>query len=360
MRTYFFMRRNINHINPLFRQMASEKGLPAERIDELSSYAADLEENKLPIIYDQIHFSKLVGYNYDYILAMSNDVKSFYKEYQIPKKHGGKRTLEEPYPDLKYIQSWILKNILEKGIKQFISPVAKAFIPGKKLRDNARFHRGNKVVIVLDITDFYTNIQFAQVYNIFIEMKYTKALSMLFARLCTYDNYLPQGAPTSPLLSNMIMKSFDQRLWTYCKRRNVNYTRYADDMTFSGDEIKIRHLITYVKQILPWKLKLNEEKTNVMGTGRCQKVTGVVVNEKLQVTRSYRDKIRQEVYYCIKFGISGHRQRLADLPQWINDDKLYIQHLLGKINYVLQINPNDHVFAGYSQWLKEEYKRRKV
>ena len=352
----FKMKKEAVYNSPLFQQLAEENGLTEERIYELRSHAADVEKHDLPVIHDQVHFSQLVGYEYDYLLAMSNQTEAFYKEYQIPKKHGGIRTLEEPYPDLKYIQGWILKNILEKATKHFVSPVAKAFMPGRKLRDNARFHRGNKTVVVMDIEDFFTNIQMAQVYELFQEMGYCDGLCMLMAKLCTYKGYLPQGAPTSPMLSNMVMYEFDKRLWRYCQEREINYTRYADDMTFSGDEIRIGLLVTFVKQILQWKLRLNDKKTNVMGTGRCQKVTGVVVNEKLQVPRKYRDKIRQEMYYSIKYGVGAHRQRLSDLPKWIKDDKQYIRHLLGKIYYVLQINPTDAVFAGYSRWLKEQYR----
>lgn len=357
MRTYLFkMKKEAIYNNPLFQQMAEEKGLAKERIEELRSYASRLDGHGVPVIYDQTHFSQLVGYEYDYLLAMTNQTERFYKEYQIPKKHGGVRILDEPYTDLKYIQSWILKNILEKATKHFVSPVAKAFLPGRKLRDNARFHRGNKMVVVMDIKDFFTYIQQQQVYNLFCEMGYTKALSMLMAKLCTYNDHLPQGAPTSPMISNMVMREFDKRLWDYCMARKINYTRYADDMTFSGDEIKIRNLVTYVKLILPWKLRINDKKTNVMGTGRCQKVTGVVVNEKMQVPRKYRDKIRQEMYYCIKYGVSAHRERLSGSPKWIKDEKQYIRHLLGRINFVLQINPKDDVFTGYSQWLKDQYK----
>lgn len=344
------------HIDDNLAILSRDSKLSHKRIEEMREYAYKLDDQSLPVIYDQEHFCQLVGYEYYYVLTLSNESEKYYKEFKIPKRHNGFRTIEEPYPDLKDIQSWILKEILDKASKRYVSAVSKAFTPGCKLRDNARFHRGKKKIVVLDIKDFFTNVTFGSVYGIFLDMGYTRALAALFAKLCTCNNYLPQGAPTSPMLSNMVMHDFDEKLWGYCQRRKINYTRYADDMTFSGDDIKIKHLITYVKQNLPNQLRLNNEKTNVMGKGCSQRVTGIVVNEKVQVPRQYRDRIRQEMYYCIKYGITSHRQQIKNLPQWITDNKQYIRHLLGKINFVLQTNPKDVCFVAYSNWLKEKYR----
>ena len=343
------------HIEDNLSILSRENKLSQKRIETMREYAYRLDDQSLPIIYDQEHFCQLVGYEYYYVLTLSNESEKYYKEYKIPKKHNGFRIIEEPYPDLKDIQSWILKEILDKASKRYVSAVSKAFIQGCKLRDNARFHRGKKKIVVLDIKDFFTNVTFGAVYETFFKMGYTRALATLFAKICTYNNYLPQGAPTSPMLSNMVLHDFDERLWGYCHRRKINYTRYADDMTFSGDDIKIKDLITYVKQILPDKLRINNEKTNVMGKGCRQRVTGIVVNEKVQVPRVYRDRIRQEIYYCIKFGITSHRLQVKNLPQWITGDKQYVRYLLGKINFVLQTNPKDVVFLTYSNWLKEKF-----
>ena len=132
------------------------------------------------------------------------------------------------------------------------------------------------------------------------------------------------------------------------------YTRYADDLTFSSDSMHVGHLVAYVKMLLEQKhFTLNERKTKVMGKGTCQRVTGIVVNEKLQVPKKYRDKIRQEVYYSIKYGLVDHMNRLR-LPNWVTTPKLYIRHLLGKVNHVLQVDPHDREFIHYAAWLKEE------
>ena len=141
-----------------FRKVAHQQGLDKEQVGEYISYAMNLYQKGLPIIYDQEHFAHLVGYDYSFILSLSNVSKLYYKQFYISKKNGGTRTIDEPYPSLKEIQTWILDNILTPVSKQFVSPVAKAFMPGKSLIDNAKFHRNKKYVVALDIQDFFSSI----------------------------------------------------------------------------------------------------------------------------------------------------------------------------------------------------------
>lgn len=336
-----------------FRKSARLTKMPEQKVKELLAYAENLNNQGLPIIYDQLHLSLLVGYDYSYLVAVSNDASKFYKHYEIPKRRGGSRPIDEPLPSLKEIQRWILDNILVPASSFMVSPVAKAFMPGKSLRENARFHRGREKVVALDIHDFFPSIGFGAVFGVFEDMGYNKAVAVMLARLCTYHKCLPQGAPTSPMLSNMVFKRSDDYIFHYCRKRGIQYTRYADDLTFSGDNIYTNHLVSYVKMLLsPRHFVLNEEKTKVMTQGRRQNVTGVVVNVSLQVPRAYRDKVRQEVYYCIKYGVVGHMGRI-EKPLWIETSRQYLRHLLGKVNYVLQINPKDKTFLGYRECLRE-------
>lgn len=337
-----------------FRKTARQREMSAQKIDELLAYAERLSIQGLPIIFDQLHLSLLVGYDYSYLVAVSNNPSFFYKHYAIPKRRGGIRLIDEPLPSLKEIQRWILDNILVPASAKMVSPVAKAFMPGKSLRENARFHRGRKRVVSLDIHDFFPSIGFGAVYGAFEGMGYHKSVAVMLARLCSFHKCLPQGAPTSPMLSNMVFKRSDDFIFHYCRNRGIQYTRYADDLTFSGDNINTNHLISYVRMLLtPRKFVLNEEKTKVMSQGRRQNVTGVVVNEKLQVSREYRDKIRQEVYYCIKYGVADHLKRQENLPKWIMTSTQYLKYLMGKVNYVLQINPKDRAFQRYREYIKE-------
>ena len=324
-----------------------------EEIKLLLSYAEELYNQGLPIIYDQVHFSKLVGYDYRYLLSISNLQPFFYKEFNIPKKNGGVRTIMEPYPSLKEIQFWILKHILEPAASEHVSPVAKAFIPGISLRGNARFHKGKQCVIALDLHDFFGSVTYNSIYAIFKKLKYSKSVSTLLANLCTCNGCLPQGSPTSPMLSNFVFKRLDDKIFGYCRKNGILYTRYADDMTFSSNQLSPRRLISYIKMLIASHgFKLNGKKTKVMGRGMRQEVTGVVVNEKMQVNRLYRDKIRQELFFCIKFGFDNHISHMRNLPPWIKTTRHYINHLYGKVNFVLLINPRDNEFLQYKNWLK--------
>lgn len=336
-----------------FSKVAHEKGYSEEETAMMLQYADNLNTQGLPIIFDQYHLSLLLGYDYNYLLSVSNAQYCHYKHYEIPKKKGGSRTIMEPYPALKEVQTWILKNILEPASKQYVSAVAKAFIPGKTVRENARFHRNKNTVIALDLHDFFGTVRFYSVFEVFKKLGYNKQVSTILTHLCMLHGSLPQGAPTSPMLSNFVFFELDIKIFNYCRKRNILYTRYADDLTFSSNEMVPKRIISYVKMLLSHtSFSLNEEKTKVMNRNSRQSVTGVVVNKKLQVSKTYRDKVRQEVYYSIKYGFRDHMQHI-ELPAWINTPKTYARHLYGKVNYVLQINPKDSEFMRYAEWLKE-------
>lgn len=340
-----------------FSLEAKDFGYNAEEIKACLDYAEHLDKQELPIIFDQYHLSLLTGYDYVYLLGVSNYQRGYYRHYEIPKKNGEMRSIEEPFPSLKEIQTWILDNILTPASAKYVSPVAKAFMPGKSLRDNARFHKNKKTVVALDLHDFFGSVRYGSVYGIFKRLGYNESVTVMLTKLCMLKGSLPQGAPTSPMLSNLMFAELDKKIFRYCKERKIMYTRYADDMTFSSDNnMDVSHLMAYVRMIVETKhLKLNEKKTKVMGRGSSQNVTGIVVNDGMQVPKKYRDKVRQEVYYCIKFGFQGHMSRVS-LPEWIKTPQHYKHHLLGKVNHILMVNPKDAEFVRYAQWIKDSMK----
>lgn len=340
-----------------FFGLALYSGYTPQEAERLLTYAEKLNNQGVPIIYNQDHLSRLLGYDYVFLLSVCNHQELCYKKYEIPKKNGGTRTLEEPFPSLKEIQYWILKNILEPISSAKVSPVAKAFMPKKSLRDNARFHKSKNCVVALDLHDFFGSVHYGSVFSVFKSIGYTKQVCTMLANLCVCNDALPQGAPTSPMLSNLVFKHLDDKIFNYCRRHEIMYTRYADDLTFSSNSINPMRLIKYIKMVVKTQgYRINDEKTKVMGKGMQQNVTGVIVNQKLQVNREYRDKIRQEVYFAIKFGIANHMTKVQGLPDWIKTPFHYARHLYGKVGYVLQINPKDTTFIKYRDWLKETMK----
>lgn len=218
-----------------FTLLAVHNSVPYEKTEELLSYAKRLFDQNLPIIYDQRHLSLLIGLDYRYLIAISNCQKAYYKQYQIPKRTGGYRTIMEPLPGLKLAQEWILHNILYKVLDKTVYKTAKAYIPGMNIRENVKFHRNKDVLMCIDIVDFFGTIRFQSVLKIFQELGYTKSVAVLLANLCTLNQALPQGAPTSPMLSNMVFHDIDKSIFQFCRLQRIMYSRYADGMTFSGN-----------------------------------------------------------------------------------------------------------------------------
>ena len=287
------------------------------------------------------------------IYSISNNIEKNYKIYKIKKRNGKYRTIYEPNSILKQIQKQILVNILNN---KCISKYAKAYHKGIGLKDNAISHINKEMLLKLDIKDFFENISFLDVYNSCFPIEYfPKPVGMILTYLCTYDNHLTQGSPTSAYISNLVMKEFDEELGFWCDLRNISYTRYSDDMTFSGNFSPSELIIKVRKMLYKLGLELNNDKIHIVRRSSSQSVTGIIVNEKMQVNIKYRNKIRQEIYYIKKFGLISHLKKCD-----INIDSIkYLNILYGKILYVLQINEKDEEFKKYKQFIgniKKQYK----
>lgn len=329
-------------------ELAKMKGKTDSYCIEQLKYAKPLFDKGLPVIYSQEHLSKLLGYSLEYLYAASNSINNFYRTFYITKKNGGTRRIDEPLPSLKEIQKWILEEVLEPIPE---SPYSKAYKKGKSVKDNARIHRNQEKVLLMDMKDFFGSIHYGRVYSLFLNLGYKDSVAVMLANLCCYDNYLPQGASTSPKLANLIAANMDYRIWNCVKKNGIRYTRYADDMTLSGtfDEKK---LIKKIERIVSESgFMINDNKTRVRRKHQRQEVTGIVVNEKLQLNKHVRRYLRKNAYYIKKYGLEDHLQH-------INETKSnYLYHMIGLTSYALFINPNDEHLKEYLSVFKSQLKK---
>lgn len=279
------------------------------------------------------------------LYAVSNSLGKHYRRKRLPKKGGGCRVLSIPDAVLKRIQRRIADVLL---IHMPVSRYARAYRPGSGTLKNAQPHVGKPVLLKLDILHFFDSIRYSDVKEkVFPGEIYGENIRTLLAMLCYYQDALPQGAPSSPAITNILMFDFDELVGTWCRERGIAYTRYCDDMTFSG-QFDPEQTICFVRGALKERgFLLNGRKTRIQRAGQRQAVTGIIVNEKPAVPREYREKLRQELYYCRRFGVAEHLRRTGrEIPE-----REYALRLLGQTQYVLQISPEDRKAAEARDWL---------
>lgn len=303
------------------------------------------------IVYRELSsLAKDLGFSVRALYSASYHRERHYHSVAVPKGDGTFRELSVPDDFLKAIQRSIVINLLNY---EKVSPYATAYCLGKSTVSNAALHTGKPVLLKLDIRHFFDHIIYPIVKDrVFPSERFSESNRILLTMLCIYRDSLPQGAPTSPAISNIVMREFDDAVGQWCHKRKITYTRYCDDMTFSGSfepSIVIKFVETELNKI---GLFLNRKKTVIAQAGQKQMVTGVVVNEKLNAPSQYRRKLRQELYYCRRYGVREHMNRVGiEMPI-----ECYLEQLLGRINYVLQISPNNLEMAEYQQWIKEQKK----
>ncbi len=287
-----------------------------------------------------------LGFSSRALYSASNTIEKHYHDVEIPKGNGEMRLLHVPDKFIKSIQKSITRNLL---FYMEISPYAVAYRIGWGTKHNASFHAGKHMIMKCDIRRFFDHITFNMLRDkVFSTDRYSENNSILLSILCTYNGTVPQGAPTSPAISNIILRDFDYRVGVWCSERNITYTRYCDDMTFSG-EFASEEVKSFVNaEIHKEGFYLNDKKTVVLHPGQRMEVTGLVVNEKISVPNTYKRRIRQEIYYCQRNGWEEHLLNIK------NGDAVdtYKKKLLGKVNYVLSIEPNNREMKEYKGWIR--------
>ncbi len=295
------------------------------------------------IIYNELSSIEAdLGISAKTLYGLSNSLSKHYRPVDLPKRNGGARKLYVPDEALKRVQRAIAEKLL---ILEPVSRYATAYVFGKSIISNADPHTGKEKILKLDICKFFDNILYSTVKDkAFPKTRYAENIRILLSMLCYYQDVLPQGAPTSPAISNIIMYDFDNTVGEYCRTKQITYTRYCDDMTFSGELDNIPQLLDFVEGELKNNgFLINKKKTKTVTSSNRQIVTGLVVNEKTNISKDYKRNIRKEMYFLKKHGISSHLEKIA----FVQSQDAYLQSLLGRINFVLQVCPDDSEFAEY-------------
>jgi RNA-directed DNA polymerase len=270
-----------------------------------------------------------------------------YHRYSIPKKTGGMRAISAPKASLADLQTWVLSRILEP-LK--VEPEAHGFVPGRSIVSNATPHVGQKIVVNLDLKDFFPSVTFRRVKGLFEKLGYSEQVATVLALICTEpprlpvdvdgrklwvalgERMLPQGACTSPAITNIVCRRLDRRLAGLARKRGYAYTRYADDLTFSGEGSDgVALLLKGVRSILQDEgFREHPTKTRVMRPGRRQEVTGVIVNAKTGVAREDVRALRAILHNAAKHGLASQNR---------DGHPNFEAHLRGLVAYVTMVDP---------------------
>ena len=270
---------------------------------------------------------------------------SYYNSFTINKKSGGIRIIDAPTGDLKKLQIKLAQSLYEhrKLVNERYNirdNISHGFEKNKGIITNAKNHVNKKFIINLDFENFFGNFHFGRVRGYFEKNKNMNIpieIATIIAQLVCYEGVLPQGAPTSPIIANMICEILDKRLIHLAKEYKLYYTRYADDLTFStNDKMILEEYDSFLKriqyEITSFGLSINDKKTRLIYNNCRQEVTGLVVNEKISIKNDYYKKTRamaNSLYTCGEFKI--------------NDEIGKIKQLEGRFSFINQIDKFNNI-----------------
>jgi retron-type reverse transcriptase len=349
--------RKRKHAEAVARRKATDivflgRGVSA-RLGDRTSDKAKLKAAGLPILSTPADLAKALDISIPQLrwLAFRTDVASrvHYVHFNVPKKSGGTRTLSAPHRKLAAAQEWVLANIISRLT---VEPPAHGFISGRSILTNARPHVNQALVVNMDLEGFFPNITFPRVRSVFQRLGYSPAVATILALLCTEcprrqvqyqgkpyfvatgPRRLPQGACTSPGLSNQVARRLDKRLGGLAAKMGLTYTRYADDLTFSGpDELNARvgYLMARVRHLAQEEgFAVNEKKSRFLRRNTAQRVTGLVVNDRPGVGRKEVRRLRAILHRARTEGLDRqNREGRPNFRAWLE----------GKIAYVNMVRP---------------------
>lgn len=313
------------------------------------------EKNNVPVIPNLLALRTLLDIRSDkqlgYFLAASDAKNGPYTTFTIPKRDGSARSICAPKVQLK----WVQRRIHEKILSHIPAhDAAHGFIDGRSIVTNAAPHLGSAVVVKFDLKDFFPTVHYYRVLGFFASLGYSVGnakfgtedkstqVAPVLARLCCYTPdpkawgkaHMPQGAPTSPSLSNLVCRRLDSRLTGLAKKLNGVYTRYADDLTFSfkTDDVNLGRFRWWIDQVCHQEgFVVNQHKFRVIRRSQRQVVTGIVVNDSLRVPREERRKFRAILHNCEKLGVESQAR----------GNPRFKEYLRGFASYLHMVHPEE-------------------
>jgi retron-type reverse transcriptase len=340
--------------------LPTEKGRPAKitrhksgtKVQERTGAAPLANLAQLRALFN-IKSPKQLGF----FLLASDDNNGPYTTHTIPKRDGTERKICAPKKQLKWVQKQILKHILSKVPPH---PAAHGFVTGRSTVSNAAPHTGAELVVKFDLKDFFPTIHYFRVMGLFASLGYgvgncmfgsddeSKQLAPVLARLCCYTPKpsewgtatLPQGAPTSPAVSNLVCRRLDARLAGLAEANQGTYTRYADDLTFSfrsAEGLNLGRFRWWVDQVCQQEgFTVNQQKFRVIRDSQRQVVTGIVVNDGVRVPRELRRELRAILHNCETKGVESQARRH---PRFNGNVGAFGQYLRGIAAYLNMVQP---------------------
>jgi RNA-directed DNA polymerase len=291
----------------------------------------------LPLIKDIESLANHIGISNKLLYQLSSNTSLFYTSFTIPKKDGSYRIIQSPKYPMKLVQKWVLEEILQK------IPVSNSATAFKKeqngIKENANFHKYSIYLLQLDMKDFFSSISSSKVFNVFRQLGYNNFISNILTKLCTFNGSLPQGGVCSPYISNLVCYKLDNRFVGLCSTRDILYTRYADDLTFSADNKetlkKIRKVIEEI--VIDEGFSINVKKTRFLSPYSHKIVTGITINDKnLKVKKKIKRNLRALIHSSISTGDYSSINEIHGYISYINSiEPGYKEKMINYINKLI-------------------------
>lgn len=266
------------------------------------------------------------------IINVLKNKEKYYKKFKIPKKNGSYRLIQQPTGILYSLMSYLLIALKKKEPTSIFASASFAFSQNKNIVDNAQLHTNKKYVINLDLKDFFNSIDFKKVCDSLIYYyNLNPASAILYSSIFTYRNSLPTGAPTSPFLSNLVTYKLDLAIARVCDKNDITYSRYADDLTFStNSNIYPKKTLNQIRYLIKvYGYEINHKKFRVFQSNKRQLVTGLIVNDSVNIKKEDYKLVRAMIYNWKHYGYekTNHYFRLKF------NNKNLIEYLRGKLNF---------------------------